>query len=63
MDQLRRRLHQSPELGIAEGLAAKNPHIRYMVIPTSDQTHGHGTHTYAAVWQSYMADLLKRTER
>jgi homoserine O-acetyltransferase len=50
-----------PELGIAEGLAAKLKHGRYVVIPTSDKTHGHGTHTWAAVWQSYMKELLDKT--
>ncbi len=50
-----------PDLGIAEGLAAKIPHGRYVVIPASDQTHGHGTHTWAAVWKSYLAELLEET--
>jgi homoserine O-acetyltransferase len=52
-----------PDLGIAEGLAARNPKIKYVVIPTSDRTHGHGTHTWAAVWQDQMAALLKETAK
>jgi homoserine O-acetyltransferase len=52
-----------PDMGIAEGFAAQIPHGRYVLIPTSDQTRGHGTHTWAAVWQSYMAELLKDTAR
>jgi homoserine O-acetyltransferase/O-succinyltransferase len=48
-----------PELGIAEQMAKRLPRGRFVLIPTSDQTHGHGTHTYAAVWQSYLAELLK----
>jgi homoserine O-acetyltransferase len=52
-----------PDLGIAEGLAARNPKIKYVVIPTSDQTHGHGTHTWAAVWHDQMAELLKETAK
>jgi homoserine O-acetyltransferase len=51
-----------PDLGIAEALAARNPNIKYVVIPTSDQTHGHGTHTWAAVWHDQMAQLLKESE-
>jgi homoserine O-acetyltransferase len=47
--------------GIAENLAKQIPHVRYVVIPVSDQTYGHGTHTRAAVWQSYMAELLKES--
>jgi len=50
-----------PELGIAEQMAKRLSHGRFVLIPTSDQTHGHGTHTYAAVWQSYLAELLKRS--
>ncbi|HEY3812504.1 MAG TPA: alpha/beta fold hydrolase [Caulobacteraceae bacterium] len=52
-----------PELGIAEGLAARIKHVHYVLIPVSDQTHGHGTHTWAAVWQDYMKALLSSTER
>ena len=38
------------------------PHGRAIVIPLSDQTVGHGTHTVAAVWQQYLAELLRSTE-
>jgi homoserine O-acetyltransferase len=34
-----------------------------VLIPASLQTHGHGTHTWAAVWKDYMAELLKESER
>lgn len=50
-----------PYLGIAEDLAKRNPHIKYVVIPESMQTHGHGTHTWAAVWHDQMAELLKES--
>ncbi|HEY5047946.1 MAG TPA: alpha/beta fold hydrolase [Rhizomicrobium sp.] len=52
-----------PELGIAEAMAPKIPHARFILIPVSDQTHGHGTHTWAAVWQSYLAQLLQESGR
>jgi homoserine O-acetyltransferase len=52
-----------PELGIAEREVKKIPHARFVLIPISDQTHGHGTHTWAAVWKDYLAELLKETER
>ena len=52
-----------PDLGIAQAMAPKIPHGRFVLIPASDQTHGHGTHTWAAVWKDYMAELLKETER
>jgi homoserine O-acetyltransferase len=52
-----------PELGIAEQIVKRIPRGKFVLIPISDQTHGHGTHTYAAVWQSHMAELLKETGR
>ncbi len=52
-----------PELGIAEQLVKKLARGRFVLIPTSEQTHGHGTHTWAAIWQNYLAELLKETER
>jgi homoserine O-acetyltransferase len=51
-----------PELAIAPDLVKRIPHGQYVLIPISDQTHGHGTHTYAAVWQDHLAELLKETE-
>jgi homoserine O-acetyltransferase len=48
-----------PELGIAETLAKKMPRCRFILIPTSDATRGHGTHTVAAVWKDYLVQLLQ----
>jgi len=28
------------------------------MIPISDQTRGHGTHTIAAIWQQHLKELL-----
>jgi len=47
-----------PELGIAEREVKRIKNARFVVIPTSEQTHGHGTHTWAVVWKSYLAELL-----
>jgi homoserine O-acetyltransferase len=52
-----------PELGIAEQEVKKIAHGRFILIPASLQTHGHGTHTWAAVWQDHLAELLKASER
>jgi homoserine O-acetyltransferase len=52
-----------PELGIAERMAGRLKHGRFVMIPTSLETHGHGTHTWAAVWQDRLAELLKESER
>ncbi|HZP67170.1 MAG TPA: alpha/beta fold hydrolase [Rudaea sp.] len=48
-----------PELGILEREIRNVPHGRAVVIPISDATHGHGTHTYAAVWKNYLVQLLE----
>ena len=47
-----------PELGIAEKEIKRVPNGRFVLLPASDQTHGHGTHTWAAVWQKHLAQLL-----
>jgi len=51
-----------PELGIAEKMVKRMPHARFILIPISDQTRGHGTHTDAAVWKDYLAAFMKETE-
>jgi homoserine O-acetyltransferase len=50
-----------PELGIAEREIKRVPHGTFVLIPISDQTHGHGTHTWAAVWQRYLKELLEKS--
>jgi homoserine O-acetyltransferase len=47
-----------PELGILESEINRVPHGRAVVIPASNATYGHGTHTHAAVWKSYLVELL-----
>ena len=51
-----------PELGVAEREVTKIKGARFVLIPTSEATHGHGTHTWAAVWQDHLAELLKQSE-
>jgi homoserine O-acetyltransferase len=51
-----------PELGIAEREIKRVPHGKFVLIPVSDQTHGHGTHTWAAVWQQYLKELLEQSK-
>ncbi|HEV2104873.1 MAG TPA: alpha/beta fold hydrolase [Candidatus Eisenbacteria bacterium] len=48
-----------PELGIAEREIGRVKRGRYVLIPTGPQTHGHGTHTWAAVWKPYLEELLR----
>jgi homoserine O-acetyltransferase len=51
-----------PELGIAEKMVKRMPNARFILIPISEATRGHGTHTEAAVWKDYLAELLRSTE-
>ena len=50
------------ELGIAEKTVGQIPHGTFVLIPISDQTHGHGTHTWAALWKDKLEALLKQSE-
>ena len=51
-----------PELGIAEKMVKRMPTARFILLPISDATRGHGTHTAAAVWKDYLAEFLRQTE-
>src|SRR5579863_1155496 len=52
-----------PELGIAQKLVTRMPHAKFILIPISDETRGHGTHTQAAVWKDYLVEFLQETEK
>jgi homoserine O-acetyltransferase len=52
-----------PELGILEREIKRVPHGRAIVIPLSDKTRGHGSHTIAALWKDDLVKLLQETER
>jgi len=52
-----------PELGILEREIKRVPHGRAIVIPMSDKTRGHGSHTVAALWKDELIKLLKETEK
>ena len=51
-----------PELGIAEKMVVRMPNARFILLPISDATRGHGTHTAAAVWKNYLAEFMRGTE-
>jgi len=52
-----------PELGILQREIHRVPHGRAVVIPFSDRTRGHGSHTVAGLWQDYLRELLQSPER
>jgi len=47
-----------PELGIDEKQMPRVARGRFVLIPTSDQTRGHGTHSLPAIWKGYLGELL-----
>jgi homoserine O-acetyltransferase len=47
-----------PELQILERAVARIPSARAIVVPASDDTRGHGTHTLAAIWQEHLRAFL-----
>lgn len=51
-----------PELGLMEAGIAQVRHGRYRLLPITDQTRGHGTHTLAALWGHHLAELLAESE-
>jgi homoserine O-acetyltransferase/O-succinyltransferase len=47
-----------PGLGIAEREVKRIKNGQFVLIPAGENTHGHGTHTWAEIWKQYMAELL-----
>jgi len=50
-----------PGLGIAEREAKRLKNGRFVLIPESDQTYGHGSHTRAVLWKKELTELLEAT--
>ena len=51
-----------PELGIAEREIKRVKGARFVLLPASDQTHGHGSHSWAALWHQYLSQLLEASQ-
>jgi homoserine O-acetyltransferase len=51
-----------PELGIMEREIKRVKHGRFVLIPVSDETRGHQTHSHPLVWKHHLAKLLAATE-
>ncbi len=52
-----------PELNMAPQLAKRMPHARFVLIPASLKTFGHGTHTHAEVWKEYVVQLMQESAK
>jgi homoserine O-acetyltransferase len=52
-----------PELGVIEREIKRVKRGRFILLPITAQTRGHGTHTLPAIWQSYLKELLEESGR
>ncbi|MGH9736284.1 MAG: alpha/beta fold hydrolase [Candidatus Acidiferrales bacterium] len=50
-----------PELNIVPKEIKEVRHGQFVLLPISDKTRGHGTHSLPAVWQSYLVKLLRES--
>lgn len=51
-----------PKLGIAEAAAARLPAGRFVLVPQTAETKGHGSHTWPQFWRDELVALLARSE-
>ena len=47
-----------PELGLAERLVQRMPMARFIMLPITNETRGHGTHSLPAIWGTTLRDFL-----
>ena len=52
-----------PELGIMQEEIRKVKKGRYILLPITDETRGHGTHSIPKIWGSYLEELMKISEQ
>ena len=51
-----------PELGIMAEEIKKVKKGRYILLPITDETRGHGTHSIPKIWGNYLEELMKISE-
>jgi homoserine O-acetyltransferase len=52
-----------PELKILDNDIHRVKQGKFVLLPITDQTRGHGTHTWPAIWQDQLKELLQRSEK
>jgi homoserine O-acetyltransferase/O-succinyltransferase len=52
-----------PELGLMERLIKRVPRGRFVLLPISEKTRGHGTHSLPAIWKPHLAEFLQSLPR
>jgi len=50
-----------PELKIIDRDIQRVKKGKFVLLPITDQTRGHGTHSLPAIWQEHLAELLQRS--
>jgi homoserine O-acetyltransferase len=48
-----------PELGLMERLIARVAKGKYVLLPITDETRGHGTHSLPHIWKPYLAEFIR----
>src|SRR5258708_34521145 len=51
-----------PELKIIDRDIQRVKNGKYVLLPITDQTRGHGTHSWPAIWGDHLAALLKKSQ-
>ena len=51
-----------PELKIMDRDIQRVKNGQYVLLPITDETRGHGTHTWPAIWGDHLADLLQKSQ-
>jgi homoserine O-acetyltransferase len=51
-----------PELGILEKEIKKVKHGRFILLPITEETRGHSTHSLPSIWGRYLAELLEESK-
>jgi homoserine O-acetyltransferase len=52
-----------PELGLMERLMPRVASGKYVLLPITSETRGHGTHSWPALWQQYLKAFLEGLPR
>ena len=52
-----------PELKMIDKDIQRVKKGKSVLLPITDQTRGHGTHSWPAIWQQHLAELLHRSEQ
>jgi homoserine O-acetyltransferase len=51
-----------PELKIIDRDIQRVKNGQYVLLPITDQTRGHGTHSWPAIWGDHLAELLQKSQ-